>query len=228
MARPHLLFVFIGLFTAAIVGGTYSGEVVIFGYNIGSLNPCRGPNIRAAGSFFGLLFFVFPILAFFANVVSGLTFGWVAEKIIFKMRVLSFRSLFHQDIQWHSSKNRTPALLLSYISSDAHTLAGLSGTVIGTVIAVLVNLFAGILLTHIIPWKIVFVLLTTLPILLYSDIMRLRVLPQIQYRHRIAYATSVGITVEAVDSIKTVASLCEPLPGKGVLCGVLSISCAPL
>ena len=65
-------------------GGTDSGEAVIFGHNIGSLSPCRGPNIRAAGSFFGLLFFVFPLLAFFANVVSGLTFGWVAEKDSFQ------------------------------------------------------------------------------------------------------------------------------------------------
>ena len=77
LARPHLLSVFIGFFTAAIVGrrDLLSREAVIFGHNIRSLSSCRGPNIRTAGRLFGLLFFVFPLLAFFTNTISGLNFG---------------------------------------------------------------------------------------------------------------------------------------------------------
>ena len=208
LARPQLFFVFLGLFMGSVVGGTYSGEVVIFGYIIGRFSSCQGgPNIRAAGQLFGLLFFSFAVLAFLANAVSGSAFGWFSEKMVFKVRVLCFRALFHQDFQWHSSNNRNPANLLSYVSSDASALAGLSVTIVGTIVATVANLLAGILLTHIIAWKIAVVLLATLPILLYSGLMRLRVLAQIHDRHRKAYSTSVGITVEAIDSIKTVASL---------------------
>ncbi|KAL8724860.1 MAG: hypothetical protein Q9166_007714 [cf. Caloplaca sp. 2 TL-2023] len=208
LSRFQLLFVFLGIIAATTVGGAFSGEAVIFGHTIGALSPCRGAaNIHASGNLFGLLFFVFAMLVLSANVISGSSFGRVAEKMVFKVRVLAFRSLFHQDLEWHRSNGRTPALLLSYLSTDTAALAGLSGTTVGTIVSIMVNLMAGILMTHIIAWKIAIVLLATLPILLGSGIMRLRVLAQLQNRHQVAYAASVGITIEAVNTIKTVASL---------------------
>ena len=93
------------------------------------------------------------------------------------MWVLLFRSVPYSTKIFNGPAPRIGRI--SYISSDTNTLAGLSGAVIGTVIAILVNLFAGILLIHIIAWKIAFILLATLPILLYSEIMLLRVLLQI-------------------------------------------------
>ncbi|KAL8883236.1 MAG: hypothetical protein Q9192_007330, partial [Flavoplaca navasiana] len=208
LSRPQLMFVFLGFAAAITVGGAFSGEAVIFGHTIGALSPCRSPaSILASGNLFGLLFFIFAVLVLSANTLSGSSFGKVAEKMVFKVRILAFRSLFHQDLEWHNSNGRTPALLLSYLSSDAAALAGLSGTTVGTIMSIMVNLIAGILMTHIIAWKIAIVLLATLPILLGSGVMRLRVLTQLQDRHQLAYATSVGITIEAVNSIKTVASL---------------------
>lgn len=208
LSRPQWVFVLLGIFAAATVGGAYSGEAVIFGHTIGSLSPCRGPaSIRASGNLFGLLFFIFAVLVLTANIISGSSFGRVAEKMVYKVRVLAFRSLFHQDLQWHYSNGRTPALLLSHLSSDASSLAGLSGTTVGTIVSIITNLMAGIIMTHIIAWKIAVVLLATLPVLLGSGIMRLRVLAHLQDRHQVAYATSVGITIEAVNSIRTVASL---------------------
>ena len=197
LARPQLLFVFVSIPTATILGGACSGEAVIFGHTIGSFSPCKEPaDIRTSGKLFGLLFFIFAILVFSLNIVTGTSFGRVAEKMVTKIRLLAFRSLFHQSLQWHTSDGRSPALLLPYLSSDACALAGLSGTTVGTIVSILVNLIAGIM-THIIAWKIAVVLLATLPILLGSGVMRLRVSAQLQERHQIAYATSVGITVEA-------------------------------
>ncbi|KAL8805519.1 MAG: hypothetical protein Q9182_001888 [Xanthomendoza sp. 2 TL-2023] len=208
LSRPQLIFVFLGIVAAITVGGAFSGEAVIFGHTIGALSPCRGAaSIRASGNLFGLLFFLFAVLVLAANIISGSSFGRVAETMVLKVRILAFRSLLHQDLEWHSSNGRTPALLLSYLSTDAASLAGLSGTTMGTIVSIMVNLIAGILMTHIIAWKIAVVLLATLPILLGSGVMRLRVLTQLQDRHQIAYATSVGITVEAVNSIQTVATL---------------------
>lgn len=208
LARPQWLLAVVGIAAAIIVGGSYTGDAVIFGHSIGSLSPCNDSvSIRAGGNLYGLLFFILAILTFLANSTSGFAFGKVTEKLVYEVRLLSFRSLLFQDVQWHNSNDRTPSLLLSYLSSDANSLAGLSGAVVGTITAILVNLIAGILVTHILAWKIAIVLLATLPLLLASGVMRLRVLAQLQSRHQVAYAASVGICLEAVSSIKTVASL---------------------
>ncbi|KAK2737140.1 hypothetical protein FQN55_001256 [Onygenales sp. PD_40] len=206
--RPHLLIIFMALLGASIVGGAFSGEAVIFGNTVGSLNPCHSPDsIRSRGNFFGLMFFVLAIIEFFANLVSWSGFGWVSEKIVYTVRVLSFRSLFEQDLQWHQSNGRTPALLLSYITKDGSALAGLSGSIIGTLFSITVNLIAAIILTHIIAWRIALVCLALVPLLLGAGLMELRVLGKFEEKHETAYTKSVDIGVEAITSIKTIASL---------------------
>ncbi|CAL5874466.1 uncharacterized protein PFLUO_LOCUS8762 [Penicillium psychrofluorescens] len=206
--RPHLLIVVVALLGASIVGGAFSAEAVIFGNTVGSLNPCKGASyIRSRGDFYGLMFFVLAIIEFFANLVSWSGFGWVSEKIVYSVRVLSFRSLFEQDLQWHQSKGRSPAMLLSYITRDGNALAGLSGSVIGSLFSITINLIAAIILTHIIAWKIALVCLSLVPLLLGAGLMELRVLGKFEERHENAYTKSVDIGTEAIASIKTIASL---------------------
>ncbi|KAJ5825113.1 ABC transporter integral membrane type 1 [Penicillium robsamsonii] len=206
--KPHLLVIFAALFGSSMVGGAFSGEAVIFGNTVGSLNPCHSPaSISDRGNFYGLMFFVLAIIEFFANIVSWGGFGLVSEKIVYKVRVLSFRSLFEQDLQWHQSKGRSPALLLSYITRDGNALAGMSGSVIGTLFSISVNLVAAIILTHIIAWRIALVCLALVPLLLGAGLMELMVLGKFEERHENAYTKSVDIGVEAVTSIKTIASL---------------------
>ncbi|PYH91754.1 mating factor A secretion protein STE6-like protein, partial [Aspergillus ellipticus CBS 707.79] len=206
--RPHLLFIFAALLGASIVGGAFSGEAVIFGNTVGSLNPCNGAAyIRSRGDFYGLMFFVLAIIEFFANIASWAGFGWVSEKIVYTVRVLSFRSLFEQDLHWHQSNHRSPALLLSYITRDGNALAGLSGSVIGTLFSISVNLVAAIIMTHIIAWRIALVCLALVPLLLGAGLLELRVLGKFDEKHETAYTHSVDIGVEAVSNIKTIAAL---------------------
>lgn len=207
LIRPNLLYIFIGLATSVIIGGSYSGEAVIFGHTVGALSPCKEPfQIRDSGSLFGLLFFVLALIEFFAVIINGSAFGWAAEKILYRVRVLSLRSLLRQSLHWHSSKGRTPGVLVSHITSDATALSSLTGTTIGILFSTLVNLIAGIVVSHVVAWKISIVLLATIPVLLASGIMRLRVLAQFQERHQKAFAQATAITVEAVDNIKSVAA----------------------
>ena len=206
--RPHLLVVALALLGASIVGGAFSGEAVIFGNTVSSLNICKSPeSIQERGSFFGLMFLTLAIIEFFANIASWVGFGWVTEKIVYTVRVLSFRSLLEQDMQWHQSKGRTPASLLSYITRDGNALAGLSGSVIGTLFSITVNLLAAIILTHIVSWRIALVCLALVPLLLGAGLMELRVLGKFEEKHETAHSKSVDIGTEAISSIKTVAAL---------------------
>lgn len=206
--RPHILIIVLALLGSSVVGGAFSGEAVIFGNTVGSLNPCNSADsIRSRGNFYGLMFFVLAIIEFFGNLISWSGFGWVSEKMVYTVRVLSFRSLLEQDLQWHQSKGRTPPLLLSYITRDGNALAGLSGSVIGTLFSITVNLIGAIILTHIIAWKIALVCLALVPLLLGAGLMELRVLGKFEERHENAYTKSVDIGVEAITSIKTIASL---------------------
>jgi ATP-binding cassette subfamily B (MDR/TAP) protein 1 len=206
MARRHAIYVLLGVSAAFVVGGSYSGEAVIFGHTISSLNPCRGADgIRSSGRLFGLLFFILAIIEFFANVISASSFGRVSEKVLYSVRVLSLKSLFSQDMFWHESEGRSPGTLISYISSDANSLSGITGAILGVMLSIVVSMTAGIILAHIVAWKIAVVLLATVPILLGSGVFRLRLLTKFHERHQKAFSQSVSLATEAVESIKTVA-----------------------
>ncbi|KAI0532926.1 multidrug/pheromone exporter, ABC superfamily [Xylaria digitata] len=208
LTRPHLLWLFVAFFGSLLVGGTYLGSALIFGNTISSLSPCNTEQaILAAGSLFGLLYFVLAIIEFFANGTSWSMFGLVAEKVLYVIRVLSFRSLFEQDLQWHQSENRTPSSLLSFITSDTAAIESLTGSIIGTMFSIVVNFIGAIILAHIVAWKIAVVCLAVVPLMLGSGFMKLWIVARFDEKHGKAFENSVGISVEAVNSIKTVAAL---------------------
>jgi ATP-binding cassette subfamily B (MDR/TAP) protein 1 len=207
MGRPYIGFILLGVSASIIVGGSYSAEAVIFGQTVGELSACKDPSsISSKGAFFGLMFFVLAVIEFCANMISTASFGRVAEKMLTRVRILCLRFLFRQDIQWHEEEERTPAKLLAYISSDANAMAGLTGTILGVILAILINMIAGIVLAHIVAWKIAVVLLSMIPILLASGYLRLRIAASFHSRHQKAFASSVGLATEAVGSMTTIAS----------------------
>lgn len=206
--RPYTFAIIIAVVGAVIIGGTYCASAVIFGNVVGKLSGCNTPDaIRAAGHLFGLLFFMLAIVEFLANFLSWSIFGWVAEQVIFKIRVLSLRTILEQDLEWHESGSRNPSLLLSLLTKDSTALGGLTGSVICTILSTLVSLVATITLTHIIAWKIALVCLSVVPLLLAAGFMRVTTLAKFEERHLEAFANSNAITVEAVNSIKTIMTL---------------------
>lgn len=207
LLRPNLGFVILGLAMSVVIGGSYTAEAVIFGHTIGSLNPCIGPDgIRHGGHLYGLLFFIMALVEFSANVIGGCAFGWAADKILYRIRVLSLRSLMGQTIQWHGMDDRTPGTLITYITGDATALSSITGTTIGLLLATAVNLVAGLVVSFAIAWKIAIVLLPTIPVLLASGMMKLRTQAQFAERHQKAFAQATAITVEAVDNIRAVSA----------------------
>lgn len=208
LMRPNLGWLILATFAGIIVGLTFSASGLIFGNTIGNLSPCNSTSrIEWAGRFFGGLFFMLAVVELFANSTSWSGFGYVAEKLLYRIRVLTFRSLYQKDMDWHQASGRTPSSLLSVITADTAAVGGFSGSIAGTMFSVMVNFLVAIIMSHIIAWKIAIVCLVTVPILLGSGVMQVRSLSQFERKHAGAYSSAIGITVEAINSFKTVSSL---------------------
>ncbi|KAF9741160.1 hypothetical protein PMIN04_005518 [Paraphaeosphaeria minitans] len=208
LLRPYTLSLILAFFAATIVGGTYTSSGAVFGNTLGAFSPCHTPDfIRSKGLLFSGLYFMIACVEFFAYFGSWFFFGLVAERLLYKVRSLSLHSLLQQPLQWHESSNRSPTKLLGYITDDGNSLAGLSGSIIGTLFSVCVNFLAAIIAAHIVAWRIAIVCLAIVPILLGAGFMQLRALTRYAEKHSGAFSDSVGVTVEAVTNIRTVAAL---------------------
>ncbi|KAF4339837.1 multidrug resistance 1 2 [Fusarium beomiforme] len=207
LIRPNLGFLILGLSASVIIGGSYIAEAVIFGHTINSLSPCGGADkIRHGGHLYGLLFFVMAVIEFSANVIGGCAFGWAAEKILSRVRILSLKSLLSQTIAWHSMDDRTPGTLIGFIISDASALSNITGSTVGLILAAAINLVAGLVVSFSLAWKIAIVLAPCIPVLLASGLMKLRTQAKFAERHQKAFAQATSLTVEAVDNIRIVSA----------------------
>ncbi|EDU41119.1 hypothetical protein PtrCC142_002672 [Pyrenophora tritici-repentis] len=208
LTRPYLLLVVLALFAALIVGGQYCASGLLFGNVMGTMSPCNSPDyIRSKGELLSGLWFMVACVAFLANFTSWAVFGLISERLIFRVRNMSLSTLLRQPLQWHESESRSPSMLLEYITKDGNALAGFSGSIIGTLFAVVVNFCAAIILSHIIAWRIAIVCLVVVPILLGAGYMQLRAIGRFAVKHAGAFTSSIGVTIEAVSNIKTVHAL---------------------
>ncbi|PWZ02064.1 hypothetical protein BCV70DRAFT_221806 [Testicularia cyperi] len=209
LVRREWYFILAGLLTSTIMGGSYSGEAVLFGHVIDALNPqCQSPaDVRAAGREFGLYFFILALIQLVAYSLNGLMWGLVAERLLFRLRRVSFNTMLSQRLVWYENEGKTPASMISSLSNDANNLGGVTGVVIGTIFCIFVNLAAGIIVSHAIAWRIAIVILALVPIILTAGYLRLKVLADFQKRHETAYVKSNSLAIEAVQCIKTVAGL---------------------
>ncbi|CAO2655533.1 Nn.00g043360.m01.CDS01 [Neocucurbitaria sp. VM-36] len=208
LIRPYLLLLVLAFFAALIVGGQYSGSGLLFGNIMGTMSPCNEPDfIRSRGELLSGLWFMLACVEFFANFTSWAVFGLISERLIYKVRNLSLQALLQQPLQWHESEGRSPSLLLEYITKDGNSLAGFSGSIVGTLFSVVVNFVAAIVLSHVVAWRIAVVCLVIVPLLLGAGFMQLRAISRFAAKHAGAFSSSIGITIEAVSNIKTVHAL---------------------
>ncbi|WFD36566.1 hypothetical protein MCUN1_003449 [Malassezia cuniculi] len=200
--------VLVGLLASAVIGGTYSGEAVLFGHVIEALNPCKSADeIRSQSDLFALMFFVMALIELCAYTVSGTAFGLVSESLLQRIRRVVFDVLSTQNATWYAAQGQSPPSMIATLAADISNLGGLTSTVIGTIFSILVNMIAGVILAHIVAWRIAIVILATVPIIMAAGYMRLKVIADFQKRHETVYARSTAIAVEATTHIRTVAAL---------------------
>ncbi|KAG9974592.1 multidrug resistance-like protein, partial [Aureobasidium melanogenum] len=164
LAKPDSPIIALGLSASIISGGIILGEAIVFGNLISVLNNTESPNFRNRADFFSLMFFILALIAFFSYSGNGCCFGVVSSHFVAKIQHISLASILRQDMQWFSG--RSVSSLMTSLNSDAGQLACLSGVAIGTIFTVCVSVTGGIILAHVVAWKIAVVLLAAVPVMI--------------------------------------------------------------
>jgi ABC-type multidrug transport system fused ATPase/permease subunit len=207
MIKPQSWIVFIGICGSIAAGGILLGESVIFGSLVQLLNESSSAVDRSRTDFYCLIFFILGCIAFVAYISSGSAFGVTSTKLTSAIRVQTLHRLLHLDIAWFSQQNHSLHDLMAAFTKDPGDLSCLSGIALGTIFTVITSVFGGIILAHVVAWKIAIVLLAAVPIMIIAGFLRLRTLTLSEIRHREAYKGANTLAAEACRSRKTVAAL---------------------
>ena len=86
-------------------------------------------------------------------------------------------------------------------------MAGLSGATLGNILQMISTLLSACVVALALGWKLALVCIATIPILISCGFYRFHMLQKFQRRSRTAFADSARYASEAINAIRTVASL---------------------
>ncbi|KAF2027404.1 leptomycin B resistance protein pmd1 [Setomelanomma holmii] len=207
MSRQEFPAIVIGLVCSIFSGAVIIGEALIFGNLVELLNDTsRSDELTSRVAFFCFLFFCLAIIALLSHGVGKTAFGMVSENLVLRVRDVSFRTVLQQDIAWFSKPGHSHHALMAKINMDSGSISGLSGVILGTIFSISTSVLGGIVLAHIVAWRIAIVLLAAVPVMLLAGFLRLRILAMAEERHQTAYNDAAALASEATSSMPIVAA----------------------
>lgn len=166
LSRRERPFIFMGILASITSGALIIGEAFIFGHLVSALND--EANQTKIIHFYCLMFFVLGLIALMAYSASGSCFGFVSERLVARVQSLSLKKILIQDQAFFSTDGHGVHQLTASMKADCGALAGLSGVIIGTICSITTSMLGGIILAHIVAWKIAIVLLAAVPVMMVS------------------------------------------------------------
>lgn len=171
------------------------------------INAVTIPHIRSEASFWSLMYLMLAIVEFIAFSVQGVIFAKCSERLVHRVRDLSFRTMLRQDVQFFDRDENSAGALTSFLSTEATHVAGLSGVTLGTLLMVTSTLISACTVALALGWKLALVCIATMPVLIACGFLRFWMLAHYQRRSKRAYAGSASYASEAISAVRTVAAL---------------------
>ncbi|CAG8641514.1 15464_t:CDS:2, partial [Gigaspora rosea] len=169
-----------------------------------------GDALRNEANFWSLMLLVLSVMIFLVNAIQNVTLGFSSEKLTEKIRSIFFASILRQDISFFDEENHSVGILTSHLSLDVTYINGLAGVTLGNLLHVTVMIFASVIVSFIVGWKLALVCLCSIPIMIVAGGLRIKMLSDLQQKTKKAYEYSTQIACEGADNIRTVAALtCE-------------------
>ncbi len=159
---------------------------------------------------------IFHYIQIFVGVAAGTGLGSflqtfmltvAGEKLTFRLRILTFRSILGQKMEFFDHLDHSVGALCARLSSDALAIQGITGVRIGLVILVSVNIFFALTLSMFYNWKLALVSSIFVPVILLSAGLGVKMNAVQNLKKTRAIEESTRVATEAICNIRTVASL---------------------
>ena len=154
-----------------------------------------------------LWFFIISIAATIGAFLQAYAMEVASEKLVYKLRNMSFRKLLYLDISFYDDKKNTSGNLTSSLSGHSMKVKALGGITLGTIIQSIATLICGLVIGISYNWKLGLVGTACIPLTLSSGLARLKLVEMKDEKNKNSYSESSQMACESANAIKTVASL---------------------
>ncbi|KAF8251547.1 P-loop containing nucleoside triphosphate hydrolase protein [Wilcoxina mikolae CBS 423.85] len=205
--KPEKGVLLLGAFFAVIMGGGQPANGIFFAKAVFALSQPDRATLKHDVSFWALMFLMLGLVQLFANSISSTCLGVASEKLIRRVRDISFRTILRQEMAYFDEEVHSTGALTTFLSTEAIEIAGLSGVTASTILSAVVTLVASIAVSISLSWKIGLVCTACVPVLCSAGFLRLYLLRKYVREKQKTYEKSATYASEATAGIKTVSSL---------------------
>ncbi|XP_043397021.1 ATP-dependent translocase ABCB1 isoform X2 [Chelonia mydas] len=205
--KPEWLHIFFGMIAAAFSGGVYAVFSVIFGKIIGAFQETDPEKRSKTTTLLSLMFLVLSVISLVTHIIQGFMFGKSGEVLTKRLRFLSFKALIQQEIGWYDDHKNAIGVLLTRLATDASQIKGATGSQLGLFTKAACTLLTAIIIAFVYEWRLTLLILACIPFIIASNAIRLRSVAGHVLKDRKALEEAGRISIEAVENIRTVASL---------------------
>ncbi|XP_077979292.1 ATP-dependent translocase ABCB1-like [Glandiceps talaboti] len=220
MNRPEWPYILGGSLAAVLNGAVQPAFAIIFSKII-SVFALPEDQIEEEAELFCILFVVIGVASGIAFVLQSSFFGKSGEELTLRLRHLSFTAMLKQEIGWFDDSKNSTGALTTRLATDASLVQGAAGIRIATVIQSIANMGTGIIIAFYFGWEMTLVVLACVPFMAVGGALEMKMLAGFATADKEALEGAGKVASEAIDNIRTVASLTKESKFYQLYCDLL-------
>uniref|UniRef100_A0A8C0G9Z8 ATP-binding cassette sub-family B member 5 n=1 Tax=Chelonoidis abingdonii TaxID=106734 RepID=A0A8C0G9Z8_CHEAB len=197
-------FIALGTLAAVISGACHPIFSIIFAKIITVNDPER---IQHEANIFSITFAVIGGVCFITWFLQGFLYGRSGEILTMRLRHMAFKAMLQQEISWFDDKKNNTGALTTRLATEAAQIQTATGTRLGVIAQNISSMGLSVIISFIYGWEMTLLILVMAPVLAVTGMLETSALTGFANRDKKELQRAGKVATEAVENIRTVASL---------------------
>lgn len=196
----------LGFFGCVCTGAIMPIFAIFYGEMFGTFQ-LSGLELKKSALFWSVMFVILAFVAGFSYWLHAISMTTACEKLVKRLRVLAFSNILRQPVSWMDQEDSSPYKLCMRLARDAPLVKSAAGLRAGQVLGALVTLTSALTIAFVFGWKLAFLLMIAVPILVFASYQLALISRRYQRRDAHLMEQAGKVASESILNIRTVQSL---------------------
>uniref|UniRef100_H2ZPW6 Bile salt export pump n=1 Tax=Ciona savignyi TaxID=51511 RepID=H2ZPW6_CIOSA len=209
MNKPEWYYMAAGCVFAAIAGAADPVNAILFAEVLTVFSLSDVEEQKSKATLYALLYCIHCLLHLlkFKFYFQSTLFAKSGMELTVRLRKKAFKAMLRQDIAYFDDHRHSPGALCTRLSMDASRVQGCTGVRIGTIIKNFSSLGVALGIAFAYGWKLTLLTIAFIPFLILGGLLEMQLVMGAEEKEGAAYEEAGQIAGEAINNIRTVASL---------------------
>uniref|UniRef100_A0A674I3Y5 ATP-binding cassette sub-family B member 5 n=1 Tax=Terrapene triunguis TaxID=2587831 RepID=A0A674I3Y5_9SAUR len=201
-------FIALGTLAAVISGACHPIFSIIFAKIITIFSIKDDPErIQHEANIFSITFAVIGGVCFITWFLQGFLYGRSGEILTMRLRHMAFKAMLRQEISWFDDKKNNTGALTTRLATEAAQIQTATGSRLGVIAQNISSMGLSVIISFIYGWEMTLLILVMAPVLAVTGMLETSALTGFANRDKKELQRAGKVATEAVENIRTVASL---------------------